>query len=380
MSRLARLGAFILGALLILTFVVFRIGDKSFLFSSTYQLQAPFDDVAGLGNGAEVRFGGVHVGTVDLIRLPNKPGEKVLVIMNVESSTRKLIRKNSVVSIETEGLLGNKYVTILAGTPEAPAVQEGDTLPSQPPLDFSDLIKKTEGILDSTQSALQNVNNATADMKSITGKIDRGQGTAGALSINREISDQVQATVTESRDTVNQAKVGMTAFQENMQALKSNWFLRGFFKNRGYKDTADLTKHAIPRLPDRPFSDRFEIGAKDLFDKPDTAKLKNEKLLNRIGVQLERTAYDLIVVAAYSGVRGETEENLVLTQARAMVVREHLAEHFKIDDQRMKTIGMGEDAATPDQKAARVAIVVYPPESPLGEKSPPPKGPTVSSR
>ena len=222
--------------------------------------------------------------------------------------------------------------------------------------------EKTEGILDSTQSALSNVNDATADMRSITTKIDQGQGTAGALINNREIYNDMRATVADTRETVNQAKAGMTSFQENMQALKSNWFLRGFFKNRGYQDTAELTKHAIAKLPDRPFSNRFEIGATDLFDKPDTAKLKNEKVLNQIGVRLERTPYDLIVVAAYSGLRGETEENLVLTQARAMVVRQHLTEHFKIDDQRIKTIGMGEDPATPDKRAARVAIIVYPPQ------------------
>lgn len=380
MSRVARLGAFIFGALLILTFIVFRIGDKDFLFSSTYQLQAPFDNVAGLGNGAEVRLGGVRVGTVDLIRLPDQAGEKVVVVMNVESSTRKLVRKDSVVSIETEGLLGNKHVTIMAGSKDAPAVQNGEMLQSQPPLDFSDLIKKTDEILGSTQSALQNVNDATADMKSITAKIDQGKGTAGALINNREIYEEVRATVADTRDTVSQAKVGMTAFQENMQALKHNWFLRGFFKKRGYQDAAELTKHAIANLPDRPFSNRFEIGANDLFDKPDTAKLKNEKLLNRLGTVLERTPYDLIVVAAYSGVRGETEDNLLLTQARAMVVRQHLAEHFKIDDQRMKTIGMGEDPSTPDKRAARVAIIVYPAQTMPAEKTTPTKNPAVSSR
>lgn len=380
MSRVARLGAFIVGALLILTFIVFRIGDKDFLFSSTFQLQAPFDDVAGLGNGAEVRLGGVRVGTVDLIRLPSHAGAKVLVVMKVESSTRKLIRKDSIVSIETEGLLGNKHVTILPGSEDAPAVADGDTLQSQPPLDFSDLIKKTEGILDSTQSALQNVNDATADMKSITTKIDRGQGTAGALINNREIYEQVRATVADSRETVSQAKVGMSAFQENMRALKSNWFLRGFFKNRGYQDAAELTKHAIAKLPDRPFSNRFEVSANDLFDKPDTAKFKNEKVLNQIGVRLERTPYDLIVVAAYSGVRGETEENLILTQARAMVVRQYFAEHFKIDDQRIKTIGMGEDPATPDKQAARVAIIVYPSRPAPTEATTQTKSPAISSR
>src|SRR5262245_58331054 len=277
MSRIARLGAFIFGALLILTFIVFRIGDKDFLFSTTYRLQAPFDNVAGLGNGAEVRLGGVRVGTVAFIQLPGHAGEKVLVVMNLESSTRKLIRKNSVVAIQTEGLLGSKYVTIMTGSQEAPTVEDGDTLQSQPPLEFADLIRKTDVILDSTQGVLKNVTDATGDMRSITSKIDQGQGTAGALINNREIYNDMRATVADSKETVNQAKAGMTSFQENMQALKSNWFLRGFFKKRGYQDSAELTKYAIAKLPDRPFSSRFEIGAGDLFDKPDTAKFKNEK-------------------------------------------------------------------------------------------------------
>jgi phospholipid/cholesterol/gamma-HCH transport system substrate-binding protein len=374
MSRIARLGAFIFGALLILTFIVFRIGDKDFLFSKTYRLQAPFDNVAGLGNGAEVRLGGVRVGTVDFIQLPGHAGEKVLVVMKLESSTRKLIRKNSVVAIETEGLLGSKYATIVDGSQEAPTVEDGDTLQSQPPLEFADLIRKTDGILDSTQSALRNVTDATGDMRSITSKIDQGQGTAGALINNREIYNDMRATVADTRETVNQAKAGMTSFQENMQALKSNWFLRGFFKKRGYQDAAELTRHAIAKLPDRPFSNRFEIGAKDLFDKPNTAKLKNEKALNQVGERLERMPYDLIVVAAYSGQRGEKEDNLALTQARAMVVRQHLAEQFKIDDQRIKTIGMGEDPAAPDNHAARIAISVYPPQLGPTEKSNSPVG------
>ena len=57
------------------------------------------------------------------IQLPGQAGEKVLVVMNLESSTRKLIRKNSVVAIETEGLLGSKYVTIMTGSEEAPTVE-----------------------------------------------------------------------------------------------------------------------------------------------------------------------------------------------------------------------------------------------------------------
>ena len=80
MSRAARLGAFIFVTLAILVAGIFIIGGKQYLFSSTYQLKAQFDNVEGLDAGGDVRVGGVHSGTVHDIVLPHKPGEKVTVI------------------------------------------------------------------------------------------------------------------------------------------------------------------------------------------------------------------------------------------------------------------------------------------------------------
>jgi phospholipid/cholesterol/gamma-HCH transport system substrate-binding protein len=74
MSRAARLGAFIVATLAILAAGIFIIGSKQYLFSSTYQLKAQFDNVEGLDDGADVRLGGVHRGTVHSIVLPHKPG------------------------------------------------------------------------------------------------------------------------------------------------------------------------------------------------------------------------------------------------------------------------------------------------------------------
>ena len=60
MSRAARLGAFIVASLAILSAGVFIIGSKQYLFSSTYQLKAQFDNVVGLDAGGDVRVGGVE--------------------------------------------------------------------------------------------------------------------------------------------------------------------------------------------------------------------------------------------------------------------------------------------------------------------------------
>ena len=106
MSRVARLGAFIVVTLAVLAAGVFIIGSKEYLFRSTYQLKAQFDNVAGLADGADVQVGGVHSGTVHSIELPHKPGEKVTVVMELDKSTHEIIKQDSVASIETEGRVG----------------------------------------------------------------------------------------------------------------------------------------------------------------------------------------------------------------------------------------------------------------------------------
>src|SRR5438477_10447039 len=104
--RPVRLGVFIVGALVILAIGVFLIGDKQFLFSSTYRLESSFKNVGGLPGGAEVRVGGVRKGIVKKIQLPTRADGGMTVIMAMERSTRGVLKKDSVASIETEGLLG----------------------------------------------------------------------------------------------------------------------------------------------------------------------------------------------------------------------------------------------------------------------------------
>src|SRR5271163_4887919 len=116
MSRAVRLGVFIVATLAILAAGIFIIGSKQYLFSSTYQLKAQFDNVEGLDAGADVRLGGVHSGTVRAIVLPRKPGEKVTVFMDLGKSTHQIVKQDSVVTIETEGLLGNQYLAISFGS------------------------------------------------------------------------------------------------------------------------------------------------------------------------------------------------------------------------------------------------------------------------
>src|SRR5262245_22294259 len=119
MSREVRLGLFITLTLAMLFGAVFFIGDKKTLFTSTYGVRAQFENVAGLNEGADVRVGGIHKGTVKKIELPKQPDGKVTVLMELQSATRDVVRKDSKASIKSEGLLGDKYVEIAFGLPNA---------------------------------------------------------------------------------------------------------------------------------------------------------------------------------------------------------------------------------------------------------------------
>lgn len=143
MSRLARLGAFIVATLVVLAVGVFIIGSKEYLFSSTYELRAQFANVAGLADGADVQVGGVHSGTVHSIELPHNSGGQVTVVMDLDKSTREIIKHDSMASIETEGVLGNQFMAISFGSEGQPEVKDGELIQSVPPLVMSDLFKKT---------------------------------------------------------------------------------------------------------------------------------------------------------------------------------------------------------------------------------------------
>ena len=345
MSQSVRLGAFLLVTLAILGTFVFFVGSLESRFQSNYRIKADFANVGGLTEGADVRVGGIHCGTVRRIQLPTRPDGKVMVEMSLAKATLDVVKQDSVAAIKSEGLLGDKYVEVGFGTPGAANLKGGETIGSEPPLDISDIVAKTNQLLDGARDALENVDQITA-------KVNQGKGTVGAL-----INDKT---------VYRQAAAGATALTEDAEALKHNFLLRGYFKNRGYEDSADLNKYAIAGIPAGPAQKTFAFESKNLFDKSDTAKLRNEKTLNEAGKYLQAEPFGLAVIAASTGMKGDSDKDRRLTQARAFVVRDYLVRNFKLDDERIKIIGRGKEENATDQ----VEILVFPktPAAPTGKK------------
>ena len=300
------------------------------------------------------------------------PTDKITVLMDLQRSTHDIVKQDSVAAIQTEGLLGNEYVSISFGSAQGLNVQDGDTIASQPPLVMADLIEKTDAILDSSKEALDNTTVATASLKSISAKIDEGQGTIGALVNDKKMYTELDQTTVGMRDTMVHAQAGIADFQENMEALKQNFLLRGYFKKRGYEDSAELAKNEIARLPEGSPLKTFTYEPKRLFDKIDTAKLKNQGSLSAAGKFLAGNEFGVAVVVVYTGMTGDAQKDLVLTQARAAVVRAYLVGNFGFDDTQLKTLGMGKKIGeNADSSWGAVEIIVYPvgTETPAGIQS-----------
>src|SRR5215468_7578742 len=294
-----RVGVLIFLALVILSIGVFLIGNQSLLFSSTYIVKSNFQNVMGLNNGAEVRIGGIHEGTVKQIQLPAQPGGQMTVVMDLRNPTHSVIKKDSVASIKTEGILGDKYVEISFGSAKSEAVSDGDTISSEKPVD---------------------------------------------------VSEQAKAVGDE-------AKTAVGKFRDNMEAFQHNFLLRGYFERRGYHDADELRRNAIERLPQERPAKEFDYDAREMFDKPNNAKLKNKKKLDEAGKYLEENEFGLAVIAS-SETTGDTQQVRTLTKARAKVVRDYLVQNFSLDDTRIKTIGIGKKQDA--QESSRVAMLIYP--------------------
>lgn len=134
-----RLGIFVMMGLVFLVLTLYLIGKNRNLFGATYELKARFENVQGLKPGNNVRFAGIDVGTVKKIEILNDTLLEVSFIL--EERMRQVIRKNALVSLGTDGFVGNKLVNILPSHQTAALANEGDVLNVKKSLDTDELIR-----------------------------------------------------------------------------------------------------------------------------------------------------------------------------------------------------------------------------------------------
>src|SRR5690606_6259856 len=101
-----RLGIFVMAGLVFLVLLLYVIGKNQNLFGSTFVLKARFENINGLMSGNNVRFAGITAGTVNEVRVLNDT--TIEVEMLIKNKMREFIKKNTVATIGSDGLMGNK--------------------------------------------------------------------------------------------------------------------------------------------------------------------------------------------------------------------------------------------------------------------------------
>jgi len=211
-----RLGLFITIGLALFFLAIFVIGKQQNLFDPVITISARFNNVSGLKVGNTVRFSGISVGTVDNIKIIND--STVQVYMLVKQDVQRFIKADSEVSIGSEGIIGDRLVTISNGSPSSPKVKDGQILQSNEPVE-------TDEIMQSVQIVAGNAAIATQELSEILYKVNNGEGTLGRLLNDEEIAENLDQTMAN-------LKTSSKKLDENMEAAKHNFLLRGYFKKK----------------------------------------------------------------------------------------------------------------------------------------------------
>ncbi len=207
---------FVAGGLALFVLTIFIIGKQKNLFNPVFKLTATFYNISGLQVGNNIRFSGINVGTVDNIRIIND--STVRVDLLVRKEVHQFIKSDCKVAIGSEGLIGDRLLTITQGSTEAPLAKEGQELESFEPVE-------TDAIMASIQVTAYNVEVITEQLAEVMYKINGGQGTLGRLIQDTTIAENLSQTI------VN-LKTSSKGLDENMKAVKHNVFLRGYFKKK----------------------------------------------------------------------------------------------------------------------------------------------------
>ncbi len=322
-------GLFTIVGIGLFTFIIFYIGSNENLFTRTIKVITYFENVSGLKSGTNVTYSGIDVGSVTDINIVE--GNKIEVIMRVESKVKKYIKTDSRVSIVSEGLVGSKVIDISAGSPGLHEIENGAVLASIKPLTAEDIMKslketgdnatlitkdladitnrinKGEGTVgqlltnDSLYESINNVlqsfgthskdlneifanlgiaisgisndfdkltkelNSTVKDLSSITSKLNSNESFIGTLLTDTLFSNNLKETIESARNTAKNLEGGSFSFNQNMEALKHNFFFKGYFEDMGYWD-----------------KEKFEVEYDNRMQKLKESQIKLDSLNNLI--------------------------------------------------------------------------------------------------
>ncbi len=184
-------GLFILLGVLFLVAGILMVGNLHETFKKKMMIVSLFDDVSGLQAGNNVSFSGVKIGIVSQLRFFGK--NQVEVHMKIETKVQEYIRKDALVKIGTDGIIGNKMLVIYGGSANVAQIEEGDTLGVEKTFSSEDMI-------NTLQENNKNFLAITTDFKVISKRLAEGEGTIGKMLNDNAVYANINAATASLRN------------------------------------------------------------------------------------------------------------------------------------------------------------------------------------
>jgi phospholipid/cholesterol/gamma-HCH transport system substrate-binding protein len=430
-TNLAATGVFVISAVLLFGAGLFLIGDRESAFSHHHDFYTEMANVNGLAPGSKVQVSGFDAGDVTSLQIPTHPSGKFRIKLHVDEKLNHLIREDSVVSVESDGIVGDKFLLIHDGSDQSPEAKSGDTLPSKEPVEISAMLEKASGVLDQASAtigdvhiklnlaldnanlALDNTNDILADarngkgtvsmllndqvtaakVKQVVANADQASANLNQASVQvkqivanvqsrnlpekmdatlinlRHASAQVNDTLTEAfgpdhfgtdaggniRDSLSNVNQATSNLADDTEALKHEFFFRGFFKKRGFYSLQGLTpeQYRSNAFFDKNSNYRAWLNgddfAKDAKGNEMLSPAGRVKIGQVLGSLDDSAINQSMVIEGYSTQTSPVKQ-LVLSRAHMLLVAHYLELHFHLNS---KNIGVMPLNATPPPSAGK---------------------------
>ena len=268
-----KLGAFVLGGVLIFLTALFYLGREGNLFNKTFTVSAIFKNVEGLKEGDNVWLSGVKIGMVKKVQIVSEG--QVVVVLSLKDKQNEFIKKNATAFVGSDGLVGNKIVVIRPGS-VVQIIEDNDTINALSPTDTQELfnIAKEVGV---------NARSISDDLKLISARLNKGEGIFGELLRDGAISNDLRNTITSLKATGANAQALSADAKELMaEVSQGEGLITKLIRDTTYVNTFQTALTNISKV-----GENSKKMSEDL--KAITAKMNSSN--NAVGVLLTDTVF-----------------------------------------------------------------------------------------
>ena len=212
--RYLAVGIFIIAGVTLFALGIFLVGSRHEAFSHHVLLYTEFADLDGIAKGSKVQVAGMDAGQVTKIEVPNTPSGQFRVQMKVDEQLHGLVRTDSIVTVDTQGVVGETFLTIHSGSPNAAIAQADSVIQSKPPISVADLLSHGLGVMNDADATLKQVsgklnvtldgvNGAVGNANDLLVGLKEGRGAAGMFLRDEKMAGQIRETMSNVQSTTS---------------------------------------------------------------------------------------------------------------------------------------------------------------------------------